>query len=128
MVENLIQNIEKAIEADKQKPNLGMIDLEKAKELYKNGAIILDVRPPAKVSGKTMEEAGIKNAMYIPVVEFTKHLNRLPQNKDTVIIITCNLVKFANRAMGYLEAFGYINVYAFDGSTQELMDALAQNS
>jgi Rhodanese-like domain. len=128
MVENLIQNIEKAIEADKQKPNLGMIDLEKAKELYKNGAIILDVRPPAKVSGKTMEEAGIKNAMYTPVVEFTKHLNRLPQNKDAVIITTCNLVKFANRVMGYLETLGYTNVYAFDGSTQELMDALAQNS
>jgi hypothetical protein len=35
MVENLIQNIEKAIETDKQKPNLGIIDLEKAKELYK---------------------------------------------------------------------------------------------
>jgi rhodanese-related sulfurtransferase len=128
MVENLIQNIEKAIEADKQKPNLGMIDLEKAKELYKNGAIILDVRPPAKVSGKTMEEADIKNALYTPVVEFTKHLDRLLQNKDAVIITTCNLVKFANRVVGYLEALGYTNVYAFDGSTQELMDALAQNS
>jgi len=127
MVEILIQNIEKAIEADKQKPNLGMIDLEKAKEFYKNGAIILDVRPPAKVSGKTMEEAGIENAMYIPVVDFTKHLNRLPQNKDAVIITTCNLVKFANRVMGYLEALGYKNVYAF-GSTQELMEALTQNS
>jgi len=128
MVENLIQNIEKAIEADKQKPNLGMIDLEKAKEFYKNGAIILDVRPPAKVSGKTMEETGIKNAMYIPVVDFTKHLNRFPQNKDAVIITTCNLVKFANRVMGYLEALGYKNVYTFDGSTQELMEALTQNS
>ena len=128
MVENLIQNIEKAIEADKQKPNLGMIDLEKAKKIYKNGAIVLDVRPPAKVSGKTMEEAGIKNALYTPVVEFTKHLNRLPQNKDAVIITTCNLVKFANRVMGYLETIGYSNVYAFDGSTQELMEALTQNS
>jgi len=128
MVEILIQNIEKAIEADKQKPNLGMIDLEKAKELYKNGAIILDVRPPAKVSGKTMEEAGIKNALYVPVVDFTKHLNRLPQNKNAVIITTCNLVKFANRVMGYLEALGYKNVYTFDGSTQELMEVLSQNS
>jgi rhodanese-related sulfurtransferase len=102
--------------------------LKRQKELYKNGAIILDVRPPAKVSGKTMEEAGIKNAMYIPVVEFTKHLNRLPQNKDAVIITTCNLVKFANRVMGYLETLEYTNVYAFDGSTQELMEALTQNS
>jgi hypothetical protein len=121
----LVDKIEKAIEQDKKKPNLGLIDIEKVKELYQNGALMLDVRPVGKVEGKNVEEAGIKNAYYIPITEITKHLDKLPKDKEAPIITTCKLVKFANRAMGYLEALGYTNVYVFDGSTPDLIAALS---
>ncbi len=120
----LLDKLEKAIEADKQKPNLGLIDIEKVKELYNQGAMILDVRPVGKVEGKNVEEAGIKNAHYIPITDFVKQMDKLPKDKSHPIITTCKLVKFANRAMGYLEALGYTNIYVFDGSTPDLVTAL----
>lgn len=125
MLGMLTDKLEKAIELDKQKPNLGLIDLEKVKELYSKGAIILDVRPIGKVEGKNVEEANIKNAYYIPITELIKNLDRLPKDKSATIITTCKLVKFANRAMGYLEALGYTNIYVFDGSTPDLINALS---
>ncbi len=121
----LVDKIEKAIEADKKKPNFGLIDLEKVKELYNQGALILDVRPVGKVEGRNVEEAGIKNAYYIPITEIPKNLGKLPKDKEAPIITTCKLVKFANRAMGYLEALGYTNVYVFDGSTKDLIDNIS---
>lgn len=112
-------NISKAIEEDRAKPNLGLLPKEKVLEMLDQGAILVDVRPPAKVEGPTAPEANIKNSKYIPITEFDKHLNEFPQDKP--IIFGCKLVKFANRAMGYLEALGYKNVFVLDYSIEDFI-------
>ena len=118
-------NIRQSIEADKEKPNLGMVDIHKARELIEEaGAVVLDVRPPAKVEGENAEEANVPNAYYVPVIEFVQHYEdgRIPQDKTTPIIVGCKLVKFANRVMGYLEALGYQNVYVLDTDITDLIE------
>ena len=122
---DILLNIRQAIEADKEKPNLGMVDIHKARELIEEaGAVVLDVRPPAKVEGENAEEANVPNAYYVPVIEFVQQYEdgRIPQDKTTPIIVGCKLVKFANRVMGYLEALGYQNVYVLDTDIADLIE------
>ncbi|WP_297456085.1 rhodanese-like domain-containing protein [Persephonella sp.] len=122
---DVLVNIRQAIEADKEKPNLGMVDIHKARELIEEtGAVVLDVRPPAKVEGENAEEANVPNAYYVPVIEFVQQYEdgRIPQDKTTPIIVGCKLVKFANRVMGYLEALGYQNVYVLDTDIADLIE------
>ncbi len=122
---DILVNIRQSIEADKGKPNLGMVDIHKARELIEEaGAVVLDVRPPAKVEGENAEEANVPNAYYVPVIEFVQQYEdgRIPQDKTTPIIVGCKLVKFANRVMGYLEALGYQNVYVLDTDIADLIE------
>jgi rhodanese-related sulfurtransferase len=122
---DVIVNIREAIEADKEKPNLGMVDIHKARELIEEaGAVLLDVRPPAKVEGENAEEANVPSAYYIPVNEFVQQYEdgRIPQDKTTPIVVGCKLAKFANRVMGYLEALGYKNVYVLDTDIKDLIE------
>lgn len=116
MLENLINNIKEAIEADKQKEMLGLTPPEKVKEMIeKEGAIFVDVRPPARVTGKTAPEAGVPNSYYLSVTDFADRWQEVfPADRNTKIVLACAKVKFANRVMGYLEALGYKNVYVLD--------------
>ncbi|WP_456393235.1 rhodanese-like domain-containing protein [Persephonella sp.] len=121
----VLVNIREAIEADKDKPNLGMVDIHRARELIEEaGAVLLDVRPPAKVEGENAEEANVPNAYYVPVTEFVTHFEegRVPQDRTTPIVVGCKLVKFANRVMGYLEALGYKNVFVLDTDINDLIE------
>ncbi|NPA13259.1 MAG: rhodanese-like domain-containing protein [Aquificae bacterium] len=122
---NILVNIREAIEMDKEKPNLGMVDLHKARELIEDvGAVVLDVRPPAKVDGENAEEANVPNALYVPITEFARQYEdgRIPQDKTTPIVVGCKLTKFANRVMGYLEALGYKNVFVLDTDINDLIE------
>ncbi|MGC8942369.1 MAG: rhodanese-like domain-containing protein [Sulfurihydrogenibium sp.] len=124
MLEILLKNLKEAIEADKQKESLGLTPAEKVKEMLKSGnAIFVDVRPPNKVVGKTAPEAGIPNSYYLPVTEFADRCQEVfPQDKNAVIILGCAKIKFANRVMGYLEAFGYKNVYVLDEEIEKFIE------
>jgi len=52
------ENLQTIIDNNKSKDNLANIDLHKTRELLMEvGAILLDVRPPAKVSGENAQEA-----------------------------------------------------------------------
>ncbi len=78
------------IAANKEKPELGNIDIHKTRELIMDvGAILLDVRPPAKVKGENAQEAGIANAYYTPYTEFADFLDILPTDHTTPIIVAC---------------------------------------
>lgn len=111
------------IEIDKAKENLGHVNLHETRELLMDvGAILLDVRPPAKVSGENAQEAGIANAYYTPYPSFADYLDILPSDHTTPIVITCLKGWFANRVMGYLEMMGYSNVYVLDTSIEDLIE------
>jgi len=122
MSEN-IKELASIIENDKQKENLGHVDLHKTRELLMDvGAILLDVRPPAKVAGENAQEAGIANAYYTPYPAFAEYLDILPADKTTPIVIACLKGWFANRIMGYLEMMGYSNVYVLDTTIEDLIE------
>jgi len=121
---NVVGRIKEQIEFNKEKPELGNVDLQKAIELLKEvGAILLDVRPPAKVSGENAEEADIPNAYYTPYPEFTDYLDLLPADKATPIVVACLKGWFANRVKGYLECLGYENVFVFGGNIEDWITA-----
>ncbi len=122
---DVLANVREAVAADKEKENLGHVDIHKARELIEEaGAVLLDVRPPAKVEGENAEEANVPNAYYVPVTEFVEHFEegRVPQDKTTPIVLACNLQKFANRVMGYLEALGYKNLFVLDAPVTDLIE------
>jgi rhodanese-related sulfurtransferase len=111
------------INDDVKKENLGHIDIHKTRELLMDvGAVLLDVRPPAKVEGENAEEAGIANAYYMPYTEFSEYLDVLPEAHATPIVVACAKGWFANRVMGYLEFMGYNNVYVLDTDVADLIE------
>ena len=123
LIEDINEKIAAIIANDTTKPNLGMVDLHRTRELLMDaGAILLDVRPPAKVEGENAQEAGIANAYYTPYPTFADSLNILPEDKTTPIVVACLKGWFANRVMGYLEAMGYGNVYVLDTSVTALIE------
>ena len=110
------------IKRDKEKENLGHVDLQKTRELIMDaGAVLLDVRPSAKVTGENAQEAGIADAYYMPYPEFVEYLDVLPSAHATPIVVACVKGWFANRVMGYLEFMGYNNVYVLDTNIEELI-------
>jgi len=121
---NVVERIKEQIEFNKDKPELGNVDLEKAIELLKEtGAILLDVRPPAKVNGENAQEADIPDSYYTPYPEFTDYLDILPSDRVTPIVVACLKGWFANRVKGYLETLGYSNVYVFGGNIEDWIAA-----
>ncbi len=122
--QNVAQRIKEQIALNKEKPELGNVDLEKAMELLKEGgAILLDVRPPAKVNGENAEEADIPDSYYTPYPEFTEYLDILPEDKTTPIVTACLKGLFASRVKAYLELLGYENVYVFTGNIEDWIAA-----
>jgi len=121
---NVVERIKEQIDFNKEKPELGNVALDKALELVKEvGAIVLDVRPPAKVNGENAEEADVPNAYYVPYGEFTNYIDILPNDKTTPIVVACLKGWFANRVKGYLEALGYENVFVFGGNIEDWITA-----
>ena len=123
MSDKIREELATIIENDVKKENLGLVDLHKTRELLMDiGAILLDVRPPAKVEGENAQEANIANAYYTPYPSFTEYLDILPSNHTTPIVVACVKGWFANRIMGYLEMMGYSNVYVLDTSIVDLIE------
>ena len=123
MQEDFTERLAAIIANDLQKENLGHITLHQSRELLRDaGAVLLDVRPPAKVEGDNAQEAGIKNAYYMPYPKFADTLSLLPEDKTTPIIVACLKGWFANRIMGYLEVMGYLNVYVLEESITALIE------
>jgi len=116
----VVERIGEQIAFNKEKAELANVDLQKGLELVKEvGAILLDVRPPAKVNGENAEEADIPNAYYTPYPEFTNYIDILPEDRTSPIIVACLKGLFANRVKAYLELLGYSNVYAFSGNIED---------
>ena len=121
---NIIERIDEQMALNKEKAELGNIDLEKGIELIRDaGAILLDVRPPAKVAEENAEEADIPSAYYTPYPEFTNYLDILPNDRTTPIVVACLKGLFASRVKAYLELLGYSNVYVFTGNIEDWITA-----
>ncbi len=123
MSNKIKEELAEIIANDTKKENLGHVDLHKCRELIMDaGAILLDVRPAAKVTGENAQEAGIKNALYTPYPQFAEYLDALPSDHTTPIVTACLKGWFANRITGYLEMMGYTNVYVLDTTIVDLIE------
>ena len=123
MADKTKEKLSTIIDLNKNKENLGMVTLHQTRELLMDaGAILLDVRPPAKVNGENAQEADIVNAFYTPYPEFANYLDELPSDHTNPIVVACVKGWFANRVMGYLEMMGYENVYVLDTNIEDLIE------
>ncbi len=123
MADKTKEKLSTIIDLNKNKETLGMVTLHQTRELLMDaGAILLDVRPPAKVNGENAQEAGIANAFYTPYPEFSNYLDELPSDHTNPIVVACVKGWFANRVMGYLEMMGYENVYVLDTNIEDLIE------
>jgi len=119
----MVEKIAEIIENNGKKRELGHVGLHEARELIMDaGAVLLDVRPPAKVKGENAEEADIPNAYYAPYPSFAESVDILPVDKNTPIVAGCVKGWFANRIMGYLEMAGYPNVYVLADNIENLIE------
>jgi rhodanese-related sulfurtransferase len=122
--QEVVERFKESIELNKEKPNLGNVDIHKTRELIKDaGAILLDVTLPNLVEGENAEEAGIPTAYYTPYTEFTEYLDILPDDKTQPIVVACRKAFFANRVKGLLDVLGYKNVFVMADDIKYLIEA-----
>ena len=121
--QEVVERFNEALKLNKEKPALGNVDMQKARDLIIAGAILLDVTLPNLVEGENAEEAGIPSAYYTPYPEFTNYLDILPEDKTQPIVVGCRKGFFANRIKGLLDVLGYENVYVLVEDIKYLIEA-----
>ena len=90
------------------------IDWDKALEMNKVGAVLIDVRTPAEVA-KGMATA---TAINIPLQEMPQRLSEFPKDKD--LLIYCRSGKRSMAASKFLVENGYTRVFNIDGGIMAL--------
>ena len=90
------------------------IDWQKAMEMNKAGALLIDVRTPAEVA-KGMAAA---TAINIPLQEIPQRLSEFPKDKD--LMVYCRSGKRSMAASKFLVENGYTRVFNIDGGIMAL--------
>jgi len=85
------------------------VDWEKAFEMNKAGAVLIDVRTPAEVAKGMASSAAIN----IPLQEMPQRLSEFPKDKD--LLIYCRSGKRSMAASKFLVENGYTRVFNVDG-------------
>ena len=90
----------------------GKIEVEGAFELWEAGAaFFLDVR-----TSEDYEAGHIPGATLVTLETLPENLDKLPEDKDALIIVYCKSGWRASIGMVTLRLFGYVNAKGFDGS------------
>ena len=91
------------------------IDVNKAAQLLNDtpDVFILDAR-----TQEEYQEEHLKGAILIPFKEVSQHLNDLPSNKETVILVYCTVGVRSSIATRTLQAQGYINTLNMRGGIE----------
>ena len=85
------------------------IDWQKAFEMNKAGAVLLDVRTPAEVAKGMASEAAVN----IPLQELPQRLSEVPKDKD--LLVYCRSGKRSMAASKFLVENGYTRVFNVEG-------------
>jgi len=85
------------------------IDWQKAFEMNKAGAVLLDVRTPAEVAKGMASEAAVN----VPLQELPQRLSEVPKDKD--LLIYCRSGKRSMAASKFLVENGYTRVFNVEG-------------
>ena len=98
------QSVEAAPAAEAPKATITDIDWNKALEMSKAGAVLIDVRTPAEVA-----EGMVPGAINIPLQEIEQRLSEFPKDKD--LLIYCRSGKRSMAASNFLIENGYDKVF-----------------
>ena len=98
------QSVEAAPAAEAPKATITDIDWNKALEMSKAGAVLIDVRTPAEVA-----EGMAPGAINIPLQEIEQRLSEFPKDKD--LLIYCRSGKRSMAASNVLIENGYDKVF-----------------
>ncbi len=98
------QSVEAAPAAEAPKATITDIDWNKALEMSKAGAVLIDVRTPAEVA-----EGMAPGAINIPLQEIEQRLSEFPKDKD--LLIYCRSGKRSMAASNFLIENGYDKVF-----------------
>lgn len=109
-VEKKVENVQPVASVVEQKvAPITTIDWQKAFEMNKAGAILIDVRTPAEVA-KGVASA---NAINIPLQEMPQRLSEIPKDKD--LLVYCRSGKRSMAASKFLVENGYTRVFNIEG-------------
>jgi len=98
------QSVEAAPAAEAPKATITDIDWNKALEMSKAGAVLIDVRTPAEVA-----EGMAPGAINIPLQEIQQRLSEFPKDRD--LLIYCRSGKRSMAASNFLIENGYDKVF-----------------
>jgi len=85
------------------------IDWQKAFEMNKAGAVLLDVRTPAEVAKGMASDAAVN----VPLQELPQRLSEVPKDKD--LLVYCRSGKRSMAASKFLVENGYTRVFNIEG-------------
>ena len=110
---------------DTSRELVGQVKTEQAIAMIREGAILLDVRPPKKLEGNDSADVlDIENARHIPIMKVDDIIHFLDGKEDATIIVSCSEYRASNRVSAYLQALGYKSVYASYTSINEIISEL----
>lgn len=98
------QSVEAAPATEAPKATITDIDWNKALEMSRAGAVLIDVRTPAEVA-----EGMAPGAINIPLQEIEQRLSEFPKDKD--LLIYCRSGKRSMAASNFLIENGYDKVF-----------------
>jgi phage shock protein E len=78
----------------------------KARELLKNGALVVDVRTVEEFSTKRLT-----NVVNVPLAEVQAKISGVVSNKSDVVLLHCRTGRRSGQAEAELRALGYTNVF-----------------
>ena len=82
------------------------IDIEEAKQLQNEGAIVIDVRSPQEY-----REGHLDGAISIPEYEIKKEIQKIVADKNKKIVVYCGSGGRSKKAQKTLNKLGYQDVY-----------------
>ena len=104
-----VEAVQPAAVVEQKVATITTIDWQKAFEMHKAGAVLIDVRTPAEVA-KGMAAA---TAINIPLQEMPQRLSEFPKDKD--LLIYCRSGKRSMAASKFLVENGYTRVFNVEG-------------
>ena len=104
-----VEAVQPAAVVEQKVATITTIDWQKALDMHKAGAVLIDVRTPAEVA-KSMAAA---TAINIPLQEMPQRLSEFPKDKD--LLIYCRSGKRSMAASKFLVENGYTRVFNVEG-------------
>lgn len=76
--------------------------------------LVIDIRIPEHFA-----ESRVPTSINIPQDDLGQRSGELPEDRDTPMVIVCNIGKFSKQATLYLKSMGYRNVRSMKGGLNE---------